>query len=377
MKGNFIYVIIFFAIIAVIVLAVYNQGYRNHQITTWKLGTSVNITYNAHITRQERIEKDVLGILDYYEEKYSPYISSERNIVQAIREAVPGEIISLDHETEHIIRTALNVSRETYGAFDITIRPLLKLWGLSSNNRFAKPSPEEIEQALENVGYEYLEIENGSLVKTRPVSVDLGGIAKGFIIDRISDSLVKHGSGSFMINIGGDIYIHGNNINSRDGCWSIGLQDPFFQDEMMAILRICESFAITTSGNYERYIEINGQQYGHIIDPRTGYPVNNTHLSVTVLASNALLADTLSTAFFVLGPEKTKHVLSSYPEAQVLFIFYDNEGSLSYFHSPDLDIDFLDPYYVARETFDNDRGVIVGSLKSIDPVLQLQQTEGV
>ncbi len=357
-------------------MGILNASKRYYQFNTWKLGTRVNITFESNPLFSNQIKDSLSHTLDYYEEKYSPRIESEENIVHRIRQAEPGERIPLDNETLRMLTIASHVSRETSGAFDITVSPLLELWGIQGEPPDTKPSEEEIKEVLETVGFENLKIKEEHIVKKAPLTIDLGGIAKGYIIDQLANTLSEHGSSSFHITIGGDIYLSGENLESRDGRWTIGLQDPFHRDELMGMFKLSGEHAITTSGSYERYVKINGQRYGHIIDPRDGYPVNDQRLNVTVLAPSTLLADIWSTAFFVLGPEHTAEIISRYPQLDIFYLYINENHELAFFRSPSVEIDFIEPYYVSRETYEENQKLYTGKLQVIEGALPSTPFQG-
>jgi thiamine biosynthesis lipoprotein len=177
------------------------------------------------------------------------------------------------------------------------------------------------------VGYEklLLDMESRSIMLPPGMELDLAGIAKGYAVDRAAAILREHGVERGMVNLGGNIYAIGS-PPGEDG-WPVGIRDPRGGSSVVGSL-LLEDQAVATSGNYENYIELEGQIYGHIIDPRTGRPVSRT-LSVTVVAPRALDADALSTGLFVLGPGGGESALELLPEAKALFAM-PNGGEIVY-----------------------------------------------
>ena len=228
----------------------------------------------------------------------------------------------LSTELFHLISRAGYFSDITAGAFDISARPLVQLWGFQGGT--AKlPTGSEIETALQKVGYEkiLLDIESKSIILPPGMELDLAGIAKGYGVDRAVSVLKNHGVERGMVNLGGNIYAIGSPPGKRG--WSVGVRDPRGGRNVVGSLLLTDA-AVATSGNYENYIELEGKIYGHIIDPRIGKPVSHT-LSVTVVATNALQADALSTGLFVLGPEASRNAIELMQGVKALFALLNGE----------------------------------------------------
>ena len=203
-----------------------------------------------------------------------------------------------DSEIVSLVETADEVSRQSDGAFDITVYPLVKLWGFYKGSQ-AVPSGVDISNCLAKVGRQNLVIRDGKLTKLRAdAAIDLGGIAKGYAVGEALKVLKKEGLTSALIDAGGDIYALGQN-NGRP--WKIGIRQPSGKD-ILGALELTDA-SVSTSGDYERFFEKDGARYHHIFDPRTGYPARGVR-SVTVVSKDATLADGYSTALFVLGPER-------------------------------------------------------------------------
>ncbi len=204
-----------------------------------------------------------------------------------------------DPEIIALVETANVVSRQTDGAFDITVYPLVKLWGFYKDCIPAVPSTADISNCLGRIGWQNLAVRDGKLTKLRDdVGIDLGGIAKGYAVAEALKVLKKEGITSALIDAGGDIYALGLTSGRK---WKIGIRHPSGQGVMEAV-NLADA-TIVTSGDYERFFETNGVRYHHILDPKTGYPARGAR-SVTIIASDAALADGYSTALFVMGPER-------------------------------------------------------------------------
>jgi FAD:protein FMN transferase len=221
-------------------------------------------------------------------------------------------------ETAAVIALGQQVAAASGGAFDMGLGRLKALWGIESEAPRV-PTPEEIRQALAGTGPDGLRLTDRRVEKASPeLAVDLGAIAKGYAIDRASEILRRAGVESASINAGGDIRL----IGERDGRpWRIAIQHPRDAGRELAMLELAD-VAVVTSGDYERFFEKDGDRYHHIFDPRTGYPAGRCQ-SVTVVTPSAALADALSTAVFVLGPEEGLTLLRHFPEAESLIVAAD------------------------------------------------------
>lgn len=214
-----------------------------------------------------------------------------------------------------MVRESLKYYRLSQGAFDITVGPLARLWKerIKQEDEGSKemeiPSPEDISAALALTGADKIILdEDSSLIKfNRPeVEIDLGGIAKGYAVDKGVRRLKELGITSAMVNAGGNIYCLGKKYSRK---WRIGIQHPRKPKEILFYLEL-ENQAVATSGDYQQYFSSKGRRYSHIIDPKTGYPVDNGVISATIIALDGTTSDALSTAVFVLGKEKGQELVN-------------------------------------------------------------------
>jgi thiamine biosynthesis lipoprotein len=227
-----------------------------------------------------------------------------------------------------VLERAGHFAEASGGAFDPTVGPLVRLWDIGSRSSIEAlsplPSPEEIAAALALVNWRELILDGprGTAFLSRPgMSLDLGAIAKGYAADELVRILGEEGVSGAVIDLGGNVYAHGTNPAGGKP-WRIGIQNP--QDSRGAYVGIAElsDVSVVTSGVYERFFMSGGKRYHHILDTRTGYPVENGLLSVTISAASSMDADALSTAVFALGYEKGK-ALAEKEGAGALFIFED------------------------------------------------------
>ena len=211
----------------------------------------------------------------------------------------------LSEDTEYLVKRALAIYQSTNGAFDISIYPVMELWGFTTGN-FAVPSESDLaaKLALVDAGKITLSEENGQTSISLPegMEIDLGGIAKGYTSGKVMEVMKSYGIESAVINLGGNAQVLGNKTDGSQ--WKVGIQDPNDTDGYLGGVSVTDK-AIITSGGYERYFvdEDTGVKYHHIIDPKTGYSANNGLISVTIVSADSTLADGLSTSLFVLGTQ--------------------------------------------------------------------------
>jgi len=214
--------------------------------------------------------------------------------------------VPLSSETVYVLEKAKEYSRISGGCFDITVKPLVDLWMEKTRETGKIPSSEEIENFLKLVDWSALELrENAGRLAKPGMAVTLGGIAKGYAVDRASEVLLSYGIENFIVDIGGDLRVSGRKGAER---WKIGIQDPRNPGKILEIFE-AENVAVATSGDYQRFFFLGGKRIHHIIDPRTGYPADLS-MSATVMAPTCLEADALSTAVFVMGPESGAELVS-------------------------------------------------------------------
>ena len=232
--------------------------------------------------------------------------------------------VEVSAETLEVLQTALLVAAASDGAFDAGLGRLIRLWGFAEGEP-ALPSADAITLALEGVGPNSLKIEADKIHKLFPrLAVDLGGVAKGYAIDRAIDILAAAGIKHATVNAGGDMRLLGDRSGSL---WRIGIQHPRQPGQILASLNLADR-AVVTSGDYERTFEQEGVRYHHILDPRSGYPAAGCQ-SVTVVARKAAYADAMATAVFVLGPERGLFLLQNSPRAEGMIVAADGSVKVS------------------------------------------------
>ncbi len=230
----------------------------------------------------------------------------------------PQTEIEIDQQSLNVLRKAVEYAEITEGDFDPTIGALVELWGVGTEAA-AVPAESELEKAMANTGYHYLNLDDNSAEITKAgVKLDLGGIAKGYAAEEVKKVVQKYNVEHAFVNLGGNVLVIGDKVDGSP--WKIGIQDPREgRGNVMAVVDAVD-LTIVTSGNYERYFEEDGKLYHHIIDPKTGYPAENNLLSVSIISGNSFDADALSTAVYVMGLEKGMKFIENMEDIDVMFI---------------------------------------------------------
>lgn len=244
------------------------------------------------------------------------------------------ETRELAPETRLLIKRAQQVCVETDGAFDVTVRPIKRLWGFGTEGAPHVPSPDSIRALLPHIRCDAYEISaDGRFVWRDPLAeIDLGGIAQGFVATCVGDTLRALGLRDFLIDVSGDIVCGGRRPDGAP--WRIGIQNPRQPDSLLARLDL-DVAAVTTSGDYERFFEQDGKRYHHVFDPRTGWPVTGA-ASVTVCSDDPIAADCYATAVFVMGPERGLAFLESRADLRGVIVTEPSPGRLHLAWSDDL-----------------------------------------
>jgi FAD:protein FMN transferase len=213
-----------------------------------------------------------------------------------------GQPIPVSVHLQQILRVALDVNHSSNGAFNVALGAVTALWKFTSETPRV-PAMEELESAVHSIDNQFICLEGDTLFLPKGMQLDLGGIAKGYIADQIANELREQGVISALLNFGGNVVTVGCKPDGSP--WSIGLQSPYLEQGKAFFAALpCVDGTVVTSGVYERGFNQGGKRYHHLLDPRTGRPVENGVIAVTLLGKDSLLADAVSTACFVLGPEK-------------------------------------------------------------------------
>lgn len=242
--------------------------------------------------------RDAEDALRDVEAKMSTWLADSE--ISRFNASAAGQEMELSPETMEVLRAAQRFAEQTDGAFDVTCRPIVELWKQAEKDQ-RLPADAALAAAREKSTWKQIELRDGGAVKhVATAGVDLGGIAKGYAIDRAVEAMERAGVRGGLVEVGGDVRCFGR--RDRQGGWEVGIRSPFDPDarEHFAILKLAAG-AVCTSGNYFRFREISGRRYSHIVDPRTARPADAAP-SVTVVAPTAMTADAWATALSVLGP---------------------------------------------------------------------------
>lgn len=276
-------------------------------------GTIYKITYQSH----EDLHQEIKAALQQVDDALSPY--NPNSIITRINH---NEDTTLNTFFTDVFTLAQKVSKETEGAFDITVAPMVNAWGFGFKNAISVDSI-VIDSLRQFVGYEKIDIEKGKIVKQdERVMLDCSSIAKGYGVDQVAKLLTQKGIQNYMVDIGGEVFVKGK--NPKMSRWRIGINKPIedslsINQELQTILEITDA-GMATSGNYRKFYYKDGKRFAHTIDPRLGYPIQHNILSATVIANDCTTADAYATAFMVMGLEKAQVFCQQHPELEAYFI---------------------------------------------------------
>lgn len=291
--------------------------------TSFMLNTVVQVT--LYDSNDPTLIDDVFALCQEYENLLSKTI--ETSEVSKLNNRKEGETThSLSPVLEEILQKGLYYSQISHGGFDITIGGVSNLWDFTSDT-FILPTDTEIKKQLPSVGYEKIKIENHEITFLDPnTKIDLGAIAKGYIADKMKEELLSKGVKSAIINLGGNVLCIGNKPDGTP--FNIGLAKPFEdRSETVGTLQISDA-TVVSSGVYERNHFVDGVNYHHLLDPKSGYPIRNQLTAVTIITKNSIDGDGLSTTCFSLGLEEGMNLINSLDDTYGVFI--TDDGQLHY-----------------------------------------------
>jgi thiamine biosynthesis lipoprotein len=270
------------------------------------MGTTYNVKYrptqSAPALKAMQMEVDaLLAEINHTMSTYDPESELSR-----FNRLDTTDWVSASASLHAVLKTALEVGAQSEGAFDITVGPLVNLWGFGPEFHPDRvPLEHDIAAARTRSGLDKVTLSDTqpAIRKHRPdVFLDLSGIAKGYGVDRVAELMTAHAIEHYMVEIGGEIRVRG--LKEHDTPWRIAIEKPLPGERSVQTVLALSDIAFATSGNYRNFFEIAGRRYSHTIDPSTGWPVDNHLVSVTVLADTSMRADAWATAFQVLGPER-------------------------------------------------------------------------
>ena len=294
-------------------------------ITGQAQGTTYSIKY---INTSAIIEKHSIDILlsdiDQSLSLYQP-----NSLISHFNQAKRG--VKADHHLMRVVRTSLLISATTQGCFDITSKPISLLWGFNASVPQSIPSKDLVHKTLLAVGSHHLSWRLDSLIKDNPATkIDCDGIAQGYTVDQLALFLRNKGITDFMVELGGEVYTSGKNLVGND--WIIGIEgsELYSGDEHFISKKVSLSnMAVTTSGSMKKFRKLGNRYWSHVVDPRTGLPVDNKIVSVTVIAKDAMTADAYDNGFMVLGINSSLSLANQIKDLGIYILYVKPDGSFS------------------------------------------------
>ena len=304
-----------------------NTPYQHN--TGYIFGTVYHITYQYDTD----LNAEILAELNKVDASLSMF--NKQSVITRVNN---NQNIEVNDMFTDVFTLAEKISNDTNGAFDITVAPLVNAWGFGFKNG-QLPTRVMVDSLKSFVGYKRVTLIDKHVKKDDPrTTLDCGAIAKGYGCDMVAELLRRKGVANFMVEIGGEVVTCG--ISDRRLPWKIGVTKPSDDSlnqnqELQAVLNVTDK-AMATSGNYRNFYYKDGKKYAHTIDPHTGFPVQHSLLSATVLADRCAVADAYATSFMVMGIEKAKEVLKRNPKLMAYFIYADEKGNYKVWYSPSM-----------------------------------------
>ncbi|WP_067841242.1 FAD:protein FMN transferase [Amphibacillus sediminis] len=320
----------FIAVVALLVLSGCSSNQSGllespYRQTEFLLGTVVNLS--VYDEDKEYVIESAMSLIEELEQIISDEIASSE--ISEINRQAGIAPVPVSEELYYLIDKSLNYGKLSDGGFDISVGPLTHLWRIGHDDA-RKPDQEEIDQAIAVIDYEkvILNPEEQSVYLEEPdMQLDLGAIAKGYITDQVNALFEEEGVTSAIIDLGGNIYVKGNRPSGEE--WTVGVQNPFLaRGELVGRIQATNK-SVVTSGIYERYVEVDGIKYHHLLDPDTGYPFDNEIAGVTIISDYSIDGDALSTVVFAKGLEAGKTFIESLDDVEAVFVTRDQEIILS------------------------------------------------
>lgn len=306
------------------------QNAPYQKVSDFIFGTTYNVIYQCDSDLSQGIRAE----LEKVDHSLSPF--NKTSVITAVNN---NQEVVLDKMFLEVYEKAMEISADTDGAFDITVAPLVNAWGFGFKND-TKPTRRQVDSLKAFVGYQKVSLADGKIKKRDPrMMLDCSAIAKGYGTDVVARFLRSRGVKNFMVEIGGEIVTSG--VNQSRVPWRVGVIKPTEDSlnvghELQTTLNVTD-IAMATSGNYRNFYYKGGKKFAHTVDPKTGYPVQHSILSATVLTKSCMIADAYATSFMVMGMERAKQVLERHPELQAYFIYDNGKGKTDVWFTPSLE----------------------------------------
>jgi thiamine biosynthesis lipoprotein len=317
-------------LLALFLLAGCSKEVAPEQLSGATMGTTWHLSYldSPQDVTPEQVQQGFTEVLERINDSMSTY--REDSEISRFNAREPNSWVTTSPAFFHVLTTALDVGKRSEGAYDVTVAPLVNLWGFGPGPATSqRPDNAAIAAARERVGQQHLRMDNQnfSVLKETALSLDFSSLAKGYAVDELAKWLLDHGIERFMVEVGGELRLAG--MSGRGDPWRIGIEQPDDSGRAVAATLQLTNVGMATSGDYRNYFEVDGRRYSHLIDPRTGYPVAHDLVSVTVVHPDCMLADAWATALTVLGAEQAMSVA----QAQGLAVYFIRRVDDGFVHS--------------------------------------------
>ncbi|WP_420824382.1 FAD:protein FMN transferase [Stutzerimonas kirkiae] len=283
---------------------------------------TVKYVHSAAVAPKEQLQRETEALLTRFDQELSTYRSDSD--ISRFNALPAGSCQAMPADVLHLVATGEQLSRGSDGALDLTVEPLLDLWGFGPKGQPAQvPDQARIDEVRQRVGHRYLRIEGEQLCKDAAVEVDFNSIAAGLAVDLVIEGLQKLGVHSYLVEITGELKAAGRKPDGSP--WRVAIEAPREGEQVAQRIVELDGYGVSTSGDYRNYFEQDGKRYSHTLDPRSGRPIEHALASVTVLSPSTLQADGLSTVLMVLGPQRGFDFASQH-EIAALFVTREQDG---------------------------------------------------
>lgn len=312
----------FYLLVAVGILLF--TGCKNQKQYFEESGSVFHTLYHIKYESDKALTEKIDNELQKFNLSLNPF-----NPNSTIAKVNRNEPVEVDEWFKEVFNKSMEVSKNSDGVFDITCAPLVNLWGFGFSKKDSI-TPEMIDSLKTFVGYQKVRLEGNKVIKDDPrLLLNCSAIAKGYSSDIIARLLEREGVENYMVEIGGEVTMKG--VNPKGECWRIGINKPEDDstgiiNEIEEIVQLCKKGGVATSGNYRNYYVKDGKKYAHTIDPRTGYPAEQSILSATIVANDCMTADAYATAFMAMGLDKARQMAEKLPEIEYYVIYADENG---------------------------------------------------
>ncbi len=324
------------ALLSIFVFCSGFSGLKEHRLAGRTMGTVYHVKIIAPTSAgMDVVQKKIDHLLEQLNQSMSTY-RNDSEISRFNKLTATGKPFAVSSDFLKVMMAADAIHDLTKGAWDGTVHPLVNLWGFGQSQPIKKvPAQADISKALENVGFNHIEVSaQGYLKKRRKlVTINLASIAKGYGVDMVAALISELGYRNFLVEIGGEVFASGRRGDGHQ--WKVGINRPDKDAAATDVYKalVLENRAMATSGDYRNYVKIQGRDYSHIIDPRNGYPVSNGVVSASVIAPNCTLADGLATALMIMGPTEGVQLLNDLEKVEGLIVVRRPDGTFEDYFS--------------------------------------------